>query len=105
MKGDRNVNERDIERALVRRVAQVGGAVRKVQWLGRRGAPDRLVLLPSHAWHAPLWVELKAPGKAPTRQQLHEHAVLRAMGQRVTVIDSLGAIEELFPLPQEGTCR
>jgi hypothetical protein len=40
------MNERDIERHLVKRVKALGGEVRKVQWVGRRGAPDRLVMLP-----------------------------------------------------------
>jgi len=31
---------------LVKRVRELGGEVRKVQWIGRRGAPDRLVMLP-----------------------------------------------------------
>ena len=41
------MRERDIERHLVRRVKEIGGEVRKVQWVGRRGAPDRLVMMPS----------------------------------------------------------
>ena len=40
------IRERDIERHLVKRVKELGGEVRKVQWIGRRGAPDRLVMLP-----------------------------------------------------------
>lgn len=40
------MRERDIERHLVRRVKELGGDCRKVTWQGRRGAPDRLVMLP-----------------------------------------------------------
>jgi hypothetical protein len=96
--------ERDIERHLVKRVKELGGEVRKVQWIGRRGAPDRLVMLPP--WPAdganldPIprstWVELKAPGIKPEAHQLREHDRMRAMGQRVVVIDSIEGVEELL---------
>ena len=95
------MRERDIERHLVKRVKEMGGEVRKVQWIGRRGAPDRLVMLP----HFPgayvssggtIWVELKAPGVKPEAHQLREHERMRAMGQRVVVIDSLEGVEELL---------
>lgn len=98
------MRERDIERHLVKRVKELGGEVRKVQWIGRRGAPDRLVMLPldwyvdrtGHATGSPIWVELKAPGVKPEAHQLREHKRMRAMGQRVEVIDSLEAVEELL---------
>ena len=94
------MRERDIEKHLVKRVKALGGEVRKVQWIGRRGAPDRLVMLPAPAgpgaWMAPIWVELKAPGVKPEAYQLREHQRMRAMGQRVVVIDSLESVEELL---------
>lgn len=86
------MRERTIERALVRTVKARGGEVRKVTWQGRKGAPDRLVLLPG----ALVWVELKAPGKVPTKQQLREHARMRSMGQRVLVIDDLEMVKAVF---------
>jgi hypothetical protein len=96
--------ERQIEARLVKRVADLGGEVRKVAWIGRRGAPDRLVMRPSAFGHlATIWVELKAPGKAakfPTgaheKAQHREHERMRKMGQRVEVIDSYEQIEELL---------
>lgn len=97
------MREREIERHLVRRVKEQGGEVRKVQWIGRRGAPDRLVMLPygeiSNGWTrfaTSCWVELKAPGKKPEAYQLREHERMRKMGQRVVVIDSLEGVEELL---------
>jgi len=107
------MKERDIENHLVDRAVQLGGEVRKVKWIGRRGAPDRLVMLPavtrSKDFNAlttqprTLWVELKAPGKKATfpadaheRQQDREHKRMRAMGQRVEVIDSIIGVEELL---------
>lgn len=99
--------ERDVERHLVARVKAMGGEVRKVSWVGRRGAPDRLVMLPpaTVAWACPTtaWVELKAPGGAETfpanaheRQQAREHTRMTRMGQRVVVIDSIEAVDRLL---------
>ena len=98
------LRERDIERHLVQRVKALGGEVRKVQWIGRRGAPDRLVmgvLMFDENGRADrstmsFWVELKAPGVKPEAYQLREHERMRAMGQRVVVIDSIEGVEELL---------
>jgi hypothetical protein len=93
------MRERDIERELVKRVKALGGEVRKVQWIGRRGAPDRLVMLPPVMIDglpglppSTVWVELKAPGQRPRPEQLREHDRMRAMGQHVVVINSLEGI-------------
>ena len=100
------MRERDIEDYLVKRVKAMGGEVRKVQWIGRVGAPDRLVMLPSTCatgWGGQevevpttIWVELKAPGAKPRPSQVREHERMRSMGQRVMVIDSLEGVEELL---------
>lgn len=94
------VLESDVERYLVERVKALGGEVRKVQWIGRRGAPDRFVMLPTVIG---IWVELKAPGLAATfpatpheRQQHREHERMRAMRQRVVVIDSAAGVDALL---------
>jgi len=99
--------EKDVEDYLARRVREVGGECRKVTWQGRKGAPDRLVMLPpivdGRVTDRTLWVELKAPGLAALfphtpheRQQYREHERMRAMGQRVVVIDSIGGVDELL---------
>ena len=96
------IRERDIERHLVKRVKALGGEVRKVKWIGRRGAPDRLVMWPRDRidieWSGAgtVWVELKAPGVKPEAHQLREHERMRGMGQRVVVIDSIEGVEELL---------
>jgi hypothetical protein len=41
-------------------------------------------------------VELKAPGKRPTAQQLREHARMRLLGEVVLVIDSLAGVEAML---------
>ena len=84
--------ERDIEAHLVKRVQSLGGEVRKAAWIGRRGAPDRCVMLDG----AVVWVELKAPGKKAQPHQTREHQRMRAMGQTVLVLDSIEAIDEWF---------
>ena len=107
------MKERDIEKHLVKRVKALGGEVRKVQWIGRRGAPDRLVMVPQRGvifgphdegspYRGPkheaatIWVELKAPGVEPETHQLREHARMQAMGQRVVVIDSIEGVDALL---------
>jgi hypothetical protein len=97
--------ERVIETYLVNRVKMLGGEVRKVQWVGRRGAPDRLVMLPNphrpgttdHAcWQGAVWVELKRPGEKAEPHQLREHERMRAMGQWVEVIDTCEGVDALL---------
>lgn len=111
------MRESVIEKHLVKRVKELGGEVRKVQWVGRRGAPDRLVMLPAKVTRSlrksalggglmfyfnktcpalSVWVELKATGVKPETHQLREHERMRAMGQRVVVIDSIEGVEELL---------
>lgn len=96
------MRESQIEDYLVERVKAKGGEVRKLKWIGRRGAPDRLVLLPptplGHGVRIPgavLWVELKAPGEKPKPHQQREHDRMRRMGQSVVVVDSLERVDEV----------
>jgi len=84
------MRERDIEEYLVAQVKQRGGEVRKVRWIGRRGAPDRIVMLSGRT----VWVELKASGEKCRPHQLREHERMRRMGQRVVVVDSFEAVNE-----------
>jgi hypothetical protein len=94
------MRERDIEEYLVKRVSAMGGEVRKVKWIGRRGAPDRLVMLSGvrdGVFNSnTTWVELKAPGEKAKPHQVREHQRMRAMGQCVVVIDSLEGVEGLL---------
>lgn len=87
------MRESTIENYLVERVKALGGEVRKVQWLGRRGAPDRLVML---APDGCIWVELKAPGEKAKPHQKREHDRMRRMGQRVEVVDSIERVDEVL---------
>jgi hypothetical protein len=87
------MRERDIERHLARRVKELGGEIRKAEWIGRAGAPDRRVMLPGRM---PVWVELKAPGVKPEAHQVREHNRMRKLGELVEVIDSIEGVEELL---------
>ena len=82
--------EFDIESYLVAQVKLLGGEVRKVRWIGRRGAPDRFVMLPDRQ---AFWVELKAPRQKAKPHQSREHARMRAMGEIVHVIDSIAGVD------------
>ena len=78
--------ERDVERALVRRVKALGGTCEKFTSPGRRSVPDRLVTLPGGQI---VFVELKAPGKKPTPLQERDHAARRVMGCDVRIVDTM----------------
>ncbi|BCB27025.1 hypothetical protein SKTS_19110 [Sulfurimicrobium lacus] len=86
------MRESTIEDYLVKRVKEMGGEIRKVRWIGRNGAPDRLVMLPE--WSC--WVELKAPGEKAKPHQIREHERIRKAGLSVAVIDSLEGVDELL---------
>jgi hypothetical protein len=97
------MRESTIEDYLVERVKALGGEVRKVRWVGRHGAPDRLVMLPptplGDGIRLPgksMWVELKAPGEKPKPHQHREHERMRRMGQRVEVVDSIEGVDEVL---------
>lgn len=118
------MKEITVEEHLVKRVRELGGEVRKVKWIGRRNAPDRLIMLPE-TWKtvhlAPyglvppredwwldrpartIWVEVKNPetiltfpANAHERAQAREHDTMRRMGQRVEVIGTIEQVESLL---------
>lgn len=109
------MRESTVEQHLVARVKALGGEVRKVKWINRPGAPDRLVMLPPQHVGAPglapsvqvrartLWVELKNPKTILTfpanpheRAQAREHDRMRALGQVVLVIGTKEAVNALI---------
>lgn len=78
--------ETDLETEACREVLMLGGKVRKVRWIGRRDAPDRLFLLPILG---PAWVEFKKPIDGILRaSQLREIETMRRYGCRVEIIDT-----------------
>lgn len=87
------MRESKIEKALVRRATAAGGLVRKLAWVGRRGAPDRLVKLPDRP---PMFVELKAPGGRLSKLQELEHRRMIEAGLDVRVVWNLQGVQEVF---------
>ncbi len=88
------MRESQIEAHLVKRVKELGGEVRKVQFINRPGAPDRFVMLPTK--QRGFWVELKAPGKLAEPHQVREHNRMRRMGEIVQVVDSIEGVDEVL---------
>ncbi|MBE0435912.1 MAG: VRR-NUC domain-containing protein [Methylomicrobium sp.] len=87
------MRESKIEKALRLRVRELGGLCEKFTSPGNAGVPDRIVTLP---WGRIIFVELKAPGKKPSKLQAFDHRRRRALGCTVVVIDSLELVKR-FP--------
>lgn len=91
------MRESVVEKYLVQRVEAIGGEVRKVSWIGRRHAPDRVVMLKwAENGRTTKWVELKAPGKKPRPGQEREHQRMRDAGQDVHVLDTIEAVDKFI---------
>lgn len=90
----KSMSERTVESYLKDCVEGVGGEVRKVSWVGRRGAPDRLVLLRGKC----VWVELKCPSiDKPDPHQAREHERMRRLGGcDVRVINNYVGVDALI---------
>ena len=86
--------ERDIERALVRRVESLGGMAEKFVSTGRRSVPDRLITMPNGVI---IFVEVKNVGKKPTPAQQRDHDRRRALGCDVRVIDTMESARAFMP--------
>ena len=83
------MREKQIENKLATEAKKLGGIALKFVSPSFHGMPDRLVLMPdSHI----AFVELKAPGKKPRPLQLSRHRLLRSLGFRVYIIDSVEQI-------------
>jgi len=86
------VRESEVEDYLVKCVKKLRGEVRKVKWIGRRGAPDRFVMVCGLNF----FVELKAPGKKPSEQQRREIESLKSRDVAVYVVDSTEGVDRLI---------
>lgn len=86
--------EADVESYFVARVEALGGEVRKVQWLGRKNAPDRFVMLPGSQPN--FWAELKRPGwkmNPHVAAQFREHDLMRKYDEIVHVISTRAMVD------------
>jgi hypothetical protein len=82
----KHILENDVEKALIKRVKELGGLCEKFTSPSRRSVPDRLVTLPGNVI---IFVECKAPGKEPTEKQYDDHDKRRSLGCDVRVIDTI----------------
>lgn len=101
--------EGKVEKYLKKEVQASGGKVRKLKWIGKSGAPDRLMWWPAKHKHDPMgvfaraaFVELKAANKKPTKIQEEEHQSLREDGFVVLVLDSTDAVDRAIVLVRDG---
>jgi hypothetical protein len=85
--------ERNVEAYFIKRVEAAGGEQRKLAYVGRRNATDRLVIFrPGRVF----FVELKKPGATPRIGQVREHQRLREMGCNVRVIDTCEGVDKFI---------
>jgi hypothetical protein len=92
------MRERDVEQYLRDKVKAAEGRAYKFVSPGNTGVPDRLVLLPGGK---AVFVELKAPGKEPTKMQLLQHRRIRSLGFTVLVIDNKEKVDEFMNQHEE----
>ena len=86
--------ERSLEARLVRRAKSMGGLALKWVSPSMAGVPVRIVFLPGGRI---IFVELKSPGKRLSPLQARMASVLTELGAEVRCIDSLEALDALFP--------
>ncbi len=78
--------EKDIEKALCKRVKELGGLCEKFTSPGRRSVPDRLITLTSGKI---VFVGVRNVGKQPTDARARDHERRRALGCDVRVINTM----------------
>ena len=83
------MREKRIEQKFTLMVKQTGGLALKFVSAGMNGMPDRLVLLPGGHM---AFVEVKAPDKVPRPLQEARHRMLRLLGFKVYVLDTVDQI-------------
>lgn len=81
----RRVLESSIELAVVAWAESNGFLSRKMQYVGRRGCPDRLFV----GYGQSIWMEFKRPGGRPDPLQAREHLRFEDAGVTVHVIDNV----------------
>lgn len=86
------LQEKFIERELVSRLKKVGVESIKFEVLGKRGMPDRIILIPGGRV---VFAEVKSPGEKLRPLQEKRKRELENLGFKVYVIDSKSEIDEL----------
>jgi hypothetical protein len=87
------MRESKIEKDVSAAVNGRGGRAYKFVSPGRRGVPDRIMLMPVPEKHQEIvskyirFIEFKAPGKVPNLRQTSEIAFIRSIGFEVDILD------------------
>ena len=79
------MRESAIEKAVSQYAKKLGVLSYKFSSPGNRGVPDRIFIGKGIV----LFVEFKAPGKAPTKLQLHVLQLIKTAGIQAEVIDNI----------------
>ena len=87
------LKETSIEKALIKKVKDMGGLAIKLTSPSMVGLPDRIILMPKEKIG---FVELKAKGKKPRSIQLKRINKLRTLGFKVFVLDDKKDIEKVI---------
>ncbi len=83
-----------LEETVCNRAGLAGYIHRKVSYVGRRGAPDRVFM--GHG--RTIWIEFKAKGEEPEPHQVREHRAMRLHGgAEVHVVDDERQIPAILP--------
>lgn len=89
--------EAEIELPICDEAKADGWLVRKLAFIGTRGAPDRAFGKKRRT----IIIEFKAPGEAPTKQQLRRHAELRdEFGWEVYWVDNAPEARRILGLKE-----
>lgn len=79
------MREKYIEDAVVRWAKRAGWFVRKLNWIGVTGAPDRIFIKRG----AVVFIEFKRPGGSVQPDQADEHRLMAACGAEVLICDDV----------------
>lgn len=85
----KRIRESAIEDYTCDGIRKIGREIRKVKWIGRRGAPDRKIL-------GGPWIEFKRPGETLQAHQVREIASMKVFGEEVWVVDSFEVADLLL---------
>lgn len=87
------MREKRIEIELRNRIKNVGGMYYKFVSQSNNGIPDRICVFPSGKL---VFVELKRPGKKPSKIQEYQLDKLRELKQEVRVVKSLDDVKDFM---------
>lgn len=89
------MRESEIEAYLTRCVREYAGVALKFISPGCSGVPDRIIILPGGRIG---FLELKAPGEKPRKEQLHRIELLRMLGCTAGWADSRASVDQFLSM-------